>query len=213
MSTTDHSEHPNSVALQCSTPVLDPISVLRDAVGFIATGDHSSSAEATDQLVALGHTSGHYPLCVACEVARLVDPAAHPPSPSRAGGGAPAVDPPSAPAATPPTPGSRAGMDHRAGRRSTHPTHPEPTNEPHAAGTQAGTGAGTGAGTERRRLVAVSTTAPQPGQQPDDAAVVGVAAPARALHLVRTPAPVCRCLRSVLPVAGHHQRCPFYSPS
>ena len=78
MSTTDHSEHPNSVAPHCPTPVLDPISVLRDAVATIATLDHTTIAEATDQLLALAHTSGHHPLCVACEVAHLVDPTGHP---------------------------------------------------------------------------------------------------------------------------------------
>ena len=44
-------------------------------------------------------------------------------------------------------------------------------------------------------------------------AVGRAAAPVRALHLVRAPAPVCRCLTGVLPVAGHHHRCPLFHPS
>ena len=78
MSTTDHTDHPNSSAPQCPTPVPDPISVLREAVAIIAARDHTPIAEATDQLVAPAHSSGDHRLCVACEVTHLVDPTGHP---------------------------------------------------------------------------------------------------------------------------------------
>lgn len=78
MSTTDHPKHPNPVAPQCPITVPDPVSVLREAVAIIATLDHTSTAEATDQLLALAQDSGHHPLCVATEIAHLSDPNEHP---------------------------------------------------------------------------------------------------------------------------------------
>ena len=177
MSTTDHPDHTKTIAPQCPTPGPDPINGRPGAVALITTLDRTSTAEATNHLVALACSSGHHQLCVAHEVAHLADPTAHPHSHPGLG----AVHPQWAP----PLHQRRHGL-HRASERwwavglgaaATHPTQPGP------------------AGVDRAAVDHTDLDHP--------------AAPARALHLVRTGMPVRTC---GLPVAGHH-RCPLYRPS
>ena len=158
MSTTGHPPHLSLASPQRPSLELDPISVLREAVAIIATGDHTSTAEATDRLLALAHSSGNHPLRVASEVRHPADSAGHPHTDTVLA----AVRLSPAPASTPPSPRPRAGVGHRAGRHSIHPTRsvPPTTTRP------------VGAGTEGCRSVAVRTAAPQPGpHQPNLAAV------------------------------------------